>query len=128
MGRRPSTRPTDAELEILQILWEKGPCTVREVLESLTEIRPTGYTTALKLLQIMADKGIVTRDEERKSHVYAPAQPKEDTQTKLLHDLAKRAFAGSVPSMALHLIRSTTATETERAEMRVLVDKMSGEP
>jgi len=94
MGRlRP--RPTDSELAILTILWERGPSTVRQVHEALADERDTGYTTTLKLMQIMADKGLVTRNESARTHVYSAMASEEQTQRQLLKDLVDRAFGGS---------------------------------
>ncbi len=92
MGKRKLRRPTDGEVEILRVLWERGPSTVRHVQEALSRIRPTGYTTALKLLQIMAEKGLVVRDESNRTHVYATRRSEEHTQRQLLRDLLDRAF------------------------------------
>src|SRR3712207_3495522 len=84
-------RPTDAELEILKVLWRRGPCTVREVFDSLSESKQTGYTTVLKLMQIMAEKGLVRRDESERAHRYEAAMPEEETQRQLVGDLLRRA-------------------------------------
>jgi predicted transcriptional regulator len=88
-------RPTDAELAILRVLWERGPSTVRQVHEVLSRERPGGYTTALKLLQIMTEKGLVRRDETDRTHVYHPRLSEEQTQRQLVRDLLERAFGGS---------------------------------
>ena len=95
MTRHPTPRPTEAELEILGVLWKHGPSTVRTVHESLAASRSVGYTTSLKLLQIMAEKGLVRRDETERAHVYAASAPAERTQRRLVADLLDRAFAGS---------------------------------
>ena len=84
MPRKPRNRPTDAELAILQVLWEAGPCTVREVHEKLTNYHNVGYTTVLKTLQIMTDKGLVRRDESQRAHVYAAQRSEEQTQKRLV--------------------------------------------
>ncbi|HEX8338485.1 MAG TPA: BlaI/MecI/CopY family transcriptional regulator, partial [Pyrinomonadaceae bacterium] len=88
-------RPTDAELEILKVLWRRGPSTVREVFETLGESKTTGYTTVLKTMQIMADKGLVVRDESERAHRYEPAAPEDETQRRLVGDLLRKAFDGS---------------------------------
>jgi BlaI family transcriptional regulator, penicillinase repressor len=88
-------KPTDAELEILTVLWSRGPSTVRDVHEVIAGRKPTQYTTVLKQLQVMAEKGLVRRDEQQRSHVYAPARPREWTQRQLAGDLLQRAFEGS---------------------------------
>src|SRR5690348_2769756 len=94
-------RPTDAELEILTVLWSRGPSTVRDVHETITRRRPGQYTTVLKLLQIMAEKGLVARDEKQRAHVYRASRPREWTQRQLAGDLLQRAFAGSAKSLIL---------------------------
>lgn len=88
MARKNLPRPTDAELAILEVLWRRGPSTVREVQEALNRYRPTGYTTVLKFLQIMTDKGLVTRDESQRTHVYQPHLSQADTQRQLVSDLS----------------------------------------
>src|SRR5687767_6842331 len=95
---RTRPRPTDGELAILRVLWERGPSTVRQVHEALAE-HATGYTTTLKLMQIMADKGLVTRDESSRTHVYASRASEEQTQSQLLRDLVDRAFGGSAAAL-----------------------------
>src|SRR5688572_15715837 len=97
--KRPSRKPTDAELGILRVLWERGPSTVRQVAEALG--RETGYTTVLKLLQIMTEKGHVTRDEAARTHVYAAAYSEDQTQRQLVSDLLERAFGGSAAKLVL---------------------------
>jgi predicted transcriptional regulator len=124
MPPRKPPRPTDAELAILRVLWERGPSTVREVAESLAEERETGYTTALKLLQIMTEKGLVKRDESRRSHVYKPLVPAEVTQRQLVRDLLERAFGGSTSQLVLRALSSKKATRAELAEIRKLIDDM----
>lgn len=118
MANRPPTRPTNAELEILQILWKSGPSTVRDVREALVELRPTGYTTALKMLQIMHGKGLVVRDEAKRSHVYEAKEPREVTQTRLLRDIMERAFDGSARATVIHLIEHETIPPEDRAVIR----------
>jgi BlaI family penicillinase repressor len=94
-------QPTDAELEILRVLWERGPSTVREVHEVISRTKPAGYTTILKLLQIMTEKGLVRRNEEQRAHVYEPQMAKEQTQRQLLGDLLERAFGGSATELVM---------------------------
>jgi predicted transcriptional regulator len=118
MANRPPTRPTNAELEILHILWKNGPSTVREVREALVELRPTGYTTALKMLQIMHNKGLVVRDEAKRSHVYEAKEPREVTQTRLLRDIMERAFDGSPKATVIHLIEHEAIAPEDRAVIR----------
>src|SRR5260221_11978 len=92
-------RPTDAELEILRVLWQRGPSTVREVHETLNKTKPTGYTTVLKFMQIMADKELVRRDEEQRAHVYEARVPQEQTQRQMVGDLLRRAFDNSAAQL-----------------------------
>jgi BlaI family transcriptional regulator, penicillinase repressor len=124
MAKRP--RPTPAELEILRVLWERGPSTVREVHESLDRERPTGYTTVLKLLQIMTEKGIVTRDERARAHVYAARVPEADTQRQLVGDLLDRAFGGSALKLVLHALSARKASPAEIARIRRMLDELEG--
>jgi BlaI family penicillinase repressor len=118
---RSSPRPTDAELAILRVLWELGPATVRQVHEALVPSRETGYTTTLKLMQIMADKGLVTRDESSRTHVYAAVANQEMTQRQLVKDLMDRAFGGSAKALVLRALSDDTAAD-ELHEIRKLID------
>ena len=117
-------RPTPAELEILSVLWTHGPSTVRDVLERLEEHRPTGYTTALKLLQIMTDKGLVRRDDAARSHVYAASVPAETTQRQLVDDLLDKAFGGSAHQLVLQALVAKRASVEELAEIRRMLDQL----
>ena len=118
----PPPRPTEAELQILRVLWERGPSTVRQVHEALAA-RETGYTTTLKLMQIMADKGLVTRDESSRTHIYAPLASQESTQRQLVTDLVTRAFGGSAAELVLRALSSHTASDDELAEIQKLIDQ-----
>lgn len=122
MTRTPP-RPTEAELEILRVLWERGPSTVRQVHEALAAARATGYTTSLKLMQIMVDKGLVTRDESSRTHIYAPRVSQESTQRQLVTDLVDRAFGGSAADLVLRALSSHTASDEELREIRKLIDE-----
>jgi predicted transcriptional regulator len=122
MTRTPP-RPTEAELEILRALWERGPSTVRQVHEAIAAARETGYTTTLKLMQIMADKGLVTRDESSRTHIYTPRVSQESTQKQLVTDLVTRAFGGSAAELVLRALSSHTASDEELAEIRKLIDE-----
>jgi predicted transcriptional regulator len=115
-------RPTDAELAILRVLWQHGPSTVRQVHEALVDTRETGYTTTLKLMQIMADKGLVTRDESARTHVYAAAVNEEKTQGQLVKDLVDRAFGGSAKALVLRALSAEGTTAEELREIRKLID------
>lgn len=115
-------RPTDAELAILRVLWERGASTVRQVHEALADTRDTGYTTTLKLMQIMADKGLVTRNETARTHVYSAVAAKEQTQTQLVQDLVDRAFGGSAAQLVLRALSAEGASDAELREIRKLID------
>lgn len=118
-------RPTDAELGILRVLWERGPSTVREVHEALTEAGgESGYTTTLKLMQIMADKGLVARDESQRAHVYSPRLSQERTQRQLVGDLVERAFGGSPVQLAMRALSGKRTSPQELAELRQLLDSL----
>jgi len=119
-------RPTPSELAILDVLWSRGPATVREVHERLNPGKPTGYTTTLKLLQIMADKQLVRRDETQKAHVYEARMPKAQAQTQLVRDLVDKVFGGSASGLVMHALSSRRASPEERAEIRRLLDEMEG--
>ena len=121
-------RPTDAELAILRVLWRLGPSTVRRVLEELNQNQPTGYTTALKMLQIMTEKGLVRRDESERTHVYQAALPQEETQKQLVNDLVERAFGGSARQLVLHALSVRQASPQELAQIRQLLDRLEGGP
>ena len=119
-------RPTDAELEILTVLWSRGPSTVRDVHEAIVRRRPGQYTTVLKLMQIMAEKGLVHRDEESRAHVYEAARPREWTQKQLAGDLLQRAFGGSAAGLVLGALESRKASRAEIDEIRKLLDEYEG--
>jgi BlaI family transcriptional regulator, penicillinase repressor len=121
MGRS-HPKPTDAELAILRVLWERGASTVRQVHEALADTRETGYTTTLKLMQIMADKGLVTRNETERTHVYSPNAGQEQTQRQLVQDLVDRAFGGSAAQLVLRALGEKGATDAELKEIRKLID------
>ncbi len=116
-------RPTDGELEILTVLWNRGRSTVREVHEAVSRRKPTQYTTVLKLLQIMAEKRLVRRDERQRAHVYEAGRPCEWTQRQLAGDLLQRAFGGSSKSLILGALSARKASPEELAEIRSLLDR-----
>jgi len=116
-----SPRPTDGELAILRVLWEQGPSTVRQVHEKLG--RDTAYTTVLKLLQIMTEKGLVRRDESSRTHVYAAAETAQKTQRQLLKDLLDKAFGGSSANLVLQVLATKRASPAELAQIRKLLDE-----
>src|SRR5450432_448897 len=125
MPEKPDTlpRPTDAELEILTVLWSRGPSTVRQVHEATTRRKPAQYTTVLKLLQIMAEKGLVRRNADLRAHVYEASRPKEWTQRQLAGDLLQRAFGGSAKSLIVGALAARKTTREELAEVRQLLDE-----
>jgi len=124
----PRRKPTDAELAILRVLWSRGPSTVRQVAEVMTDGgRETGYTTALKLLQIMTEKGLVVRDESARTHVYAPASTQDQTQRQIVTDLLDRVFDGSAARLVMQALAAKKTTPEELAEIRKLLNKPRGE-
>jgi predicted transcriptional regulator len=126
MAKEPP-RPTPAELEILGVLWEIGPATVREVQEELERGRPTGYTTVLKLLQIMTEKGLVRRDVRERAHRFTPRLPRERTEQQMVGDLLDRAFGGSASRLVMRALASRSATPEELERIRQLLDEIEGE-
>lgn len=121
MARPP--RPTESELAILRVLWERGPSTVRQVNDVLSASRETGYTTTLKFMQIMVEKGLVTRDERDRSHVYSARLPQDQTQRQLVDDLVDKAFGGSAAALVLQALSSHPASANELAEIQRLIDE-----
>lgn len=126
MAASTPPRPTDAELELLSILWQQGASTVRQVHETLSRSRETGYTTVLKLLQIMFEKGLVSRDESQRSHVYRARQKEQTTQRQLVSHLLSRAFGGSTEKLVLQALSAKKASKDELAEIRRLLDQLEG--
>lgn len=116
-------RPTDAELEILAVLWSTGPATVRQVHELISQRRPAQYSTILKFMQIMADKGLLFRDEEQRAHIYRAARAREWTQQQLAGHLLERAFSGSAKALLIGALSAKKTTKAELAELRKLVDE-----
>lgn len=126
MGKNQPPRPTDGELAILRVLWERGPSTVRAVWEELSRTRDVGYTTALKLLQIMAEKGLVERDESGHSHVYCAKKSEEHTQRLLVRDLLDRAFGGSAQKLILRALDAKKVPAEELAKIRSILNELEG--
>jgi BlaI family transcriptional regulator, penicillinase repressor len=124
---KPAPRPTDAELAILNVLWQRGPSTVREVHDELSSTHDTGYTTVLKLLQIMTDKGLVIRDESNRAHVYATRETEQRTQRQLLGDLIDRAFGGSPAKLVMQALSASKASAEELTAIRKMLEKMEGD-
>ena len=115
-------RPTDAELEILTVLWSRGPSTVRDIHETIAARKPTQYTTVLKMLQIMAEKGLVHRDEAQRAHIYEAARAREWTQKQLAGDLLERGFNGSATRLMQGALAGRKTSRAELAELRKLLD------
>lgn len=124
MAKSNLPRPTDAELAILQVLWTRGPSTVKQVQEELNRHRPTGYTTVLKFLQIMTDKGLVTRDESQRTHIYQTRLSQDQTQSQLVGDLLDRAFGGSAQKLVMQALSAKKSSPEELEEIRKLLDQL----
>jgi BlaI family penicillinase repressor len=127
MKRSTLPKPTDAEIALLRVLWQRGPSTVREVWEQAGHTQQTGYTTVLKTLQIMLTKGLVQRDETDRSHVYRAALAQEATQRQLVGHLLDRVFAGSARKLVMQALSVRKASRQELAEIRKLLDEMEGD-
>ena len=124
MAKKPITpKPTESELELLTTLWERGPLTVRELFEAVNEGRPVVYTGVLKLLQIMAEKGLVERDERERAHVYRAAVSQADTEQRFLRELSEKFFAGSAAQLALRALQIEKASDEELEAIRKLIEK-----
>ena len=129
MAKIKQPRPTDGELEILRVLWQRGPCTVRDVFDTLSKSKPIGYTTVLKLMQIMAEKGLVRRDEQERAHIYSARAPQEQTQRQMVRDLLRRAFDDSASQLVMQALASKKTSPEELAQIRQLLDAYErGEP
>ena len=127
MSKHTTPRPTDAELAILRVLWSRGASTVRQVHDVLSRERPTAYTTALKMLQIMTEKGLVRRDETDRTHIYQARLSEEQTQRQLVRDLVDRAFGGSASKLVLQALASKRTSAEELGEIRRLLDSSKEE-
>ncbi len=117
------SRPTQSELAILRVLWERGPSTVREVNDALEGDKPSGYTTTLKLMQIMAGKGLVERDEAARAHVYRTAEPRERVEQQMVGDLLDKVFAGSAAQLVMRALSVKKATPAELKEIREMIER-----
>ena len=123
MARPASNRPTDAEMAILRVLWERGPSTVRDVHKA---IGGAGYTSVLKIMQIMHEKKLVARNEDNRSHVYRAAVPREQTQRQIVGDLIERVFGGSARALVLQALSAKRAGPEELAQIRKMLDEFEG--
>lgn len=119
----PQSRPTPAEMEILGVLWELGPSTVRDVVKMIEKRKATHYTTVLKLMQIMHQKGLVARDEKGKAHIYRVAQKQELTQKNAVSDLLEKVFSGSAAKLVQHVLETKSASREELAEIRRMISE-----
>jgi predicted transcriptional regulator len=127
MARRKTARPTDRELTILRILWDKGPSTVRQVNEAMSRDENTGYTTTLKLMQIMTEKGLLLRDDSQFKHVYRPALTEEKAQKQLVGDLLEKAFSGSAEKLVMHALSAKKVSAKELASIKKMLDEFEGQ-
>src|SRR6266699_3151345 len=126
MLKQPLQKPTASELEILRVLWDRGPSTVRDVHDALREKKDLGYTTVLKLLQIMTAKGTVRRNEEQRAHVYEACQQATETKRQLVGDVLQRVFEGSASELMIHALEGRRTSKEELDELRRLLDEYEG--
>ena len=126
MAKQNTPQPTERELTILGILWDNGPSTVRDVNEKMNKQQRTGYTTTLKLMQIMTEKGLVVRDDSKFKHIYKPAISQERTQRQLVGDLLERAFSGSAEKLVMRALSAKKVSAGELAKIRKMLDEMEG--
>lgn len=122
MAKRGPAKPTDSELAILRVLWQRGPSTVRQVWRQLAADREIGYTTVLKFCQIMTEKGLVSRDDSKRSHVYQAAMPRERTQRQIVKDVLDKAFGGSAAGLVAQALSAGNTSQEELDEIRKLLD------
>ena len=127
MARNKTTGPTERELQILRILWDSGPGTVRQVNEAMSEGKNVGYTTTLKLMQIMAEKGLLVRDESGFQHIYHPAISEENTQKQLVGELLEKAFSGSAEKLVMRALSAKKVSKKELTKIRKMLEKIEGQ-
>ncbi|MEX2175648.1 MAG: BlaI/MecI/CopY family transcriptional regulator [Pirellulaceae bacterium] len=127
MSRPTPSHPTDVELQILGVLWKRRSGTVREIHDALAATRDTGYSTTLKMLQVMLEKGLVARDDSVRPQVYRPAKSQQQTQLQLLDNLTRKAFGGSAKRLVMHMLSSRRISAAELAEIQRLIRKAEGE-
>ena len=120
-------KPTEAELEILQVLWQNGPCSVREVNDILNTTREVGYTTTLKIMQIMLDKGLVGRNDEKRTHIYHASAKEQDVQNQLLNRFVEATYRGSASRLVMQLIGNHKASQEELGEIKKLIEKLENQ-
>jgi len=126
MARHKKSGPTDRELAILGVLWQRGPSTVREIHETLHPESETGYTTTLKLMQIMAEKGLLTRKGAGRQHIYKPAVSQEKTQKQVVGEMLEKVFAGSAEKLVMRALSARKVSPEELKRIREMLDKMEG--
>jgi predicted transcriptional regulator len=124
MTRQQFPQPTDGELEVLRILWTNGPSTVKQVHKVVNKDRPTVYTTTLKVMQVMREKGLLVRNDSKYRHIYRPALPEEKTQRQLVIDFLERTFSGSTEKLMMHLLSAKKISAKERAKIRKMLDEI----
>lgn len=124
VARAKGQGPTEKELVILKVLWAKGPCTVRQVNDEINTQQKTGYTTTLKLMQIMTDKGLLIRDNSQFKHVYEPAVSAEDTESQIVGDMLEKVFSGSAEKLVMRALSANRISAEELKKIRQLLDKM----
>ena len=126
MKKTKYPKPTEAELGVLRVLWQRGPSTVREIWAQINPEQKTGYTTILKIMQIMREKGLLERDEAQRSHVYRARLTEEQTQRQVVGHLLERVFSGSAPKLVMQALAVKKATPDELAQIRKLLDELEG--
>ena len=127
MARRPSSNPTEVELQILRVLWERGPSSVREVHLALEDDRDTGYSTTLKMMQVMTEKGLLLKDDSRRPQVYRPAISQEQAQTQFVDDMIQRVFGGAADKLILRAVSSRHLSREDIEQIRKLLKKLEGD-
>ena len=127
MARGKTPRPTDRELAILRILWDSGPSTVRQVNEEMNKQQRTGYTTTLKLMQIMTEKGLVIRDDTKFQHVYTAAASEENTQNQVVGDMLEKVFSGSAEKLVMRALSAKKVSAKELAKIKKVIEKIERE-
>jgi predicted transcriptional regulator len=123
MASEQQPSPTPVELAILRVLWQRGPSTVRQIHNAIKDERDTGYSTTLKMVQVMTDKGLLLKDESTRPQVFTPSRPQEHTQVQLLDELIQRAFGGSVESLVMRAVSAKRITPAELGEIKKLVER-----
>ena len=123
MAKKAKQQPTEREVEILKILWDNGPSTVRQVNEAMNKFETIGYTTTLKLMQIMAEKGLLVRDESKFKHVYKPAASEEKTQNQLVNNLLEKVFSGSAEKLVMRALSAKNISSKELKRIKKMIEK-----